>query len=289
MNWIYLAFFASIFLSISAIFEKKILKHEHAMEFSAAFSLVVCVLTWVVFGKSLVLPKDLVIWALIYVASWCGVLSFYFSAKVTRSLALSTAAPILALAPGLAALFSWVLLGERLGVFGVLGILVMLLGACMIEWFGKSRDSVSKIFFSVTAFSALLGVSAYALGTVFDSVVVSVFQFDKISYLLLVQTFVCFNWIVFLLLLGRGVSVFSRGFKLGGYAVVILAVIAIAHRILYLLALGEGSAASVVAIKRSSVVWTTLAGFYFGEKSILSKVLASMVVLFGLMILLFLK
>jgi drug/metabolite transporter (DMT)-like permease len=160
MNWIYLAFFASIFLSISAIFEKKILKHEHAMEFSAAFSLVVCVLTWVVFGKSLVLPKDLVIWALIYVASWCGVLSFYFSAKVTRSLALSTAAPILALAPGLAALFSWVLLGERLGVFGVLGILVMLLGACMIEWFGKSRDSVSKIFFSVTAFSALLGVSA---------------------------------------------------------------------------------------------------------------------------------
>jgi uncharacterized membrane protein len=132
----------------------------------------------------------------------------------------------------------------------------------------------------------VLGVTAYALGTVFDRFVITVFEVSVLDYLLLVQTFVLVNSVLFLFLIGRGISVFKKGFVLGGKWIFLIAVLAILHRFFYLEASARGSVGLVVAVKRSSVVWATLAGYYFGEKAVFRKSIAAMVILFGLIILL---
>jgi len=289
MHWIYLALGAAIFLSLASMLEKKILRHEHAFEFSVAFSPLVAVLTWLTLGSRFVPPQNPVVWLIIYIASWCGVFSFYFSCKTVRHLQISSSSPILALAPGVTAVLAFVLLGEKFGIWQLAGLLVMLFGAMWIESV-PSRVVIwlRKMYTSGVGLVAVLSLLAYGFGTIFDKTITTHMGVEPISYLIIVQTMIAFNMMFLMFLSGQDMRLIKHAYKTQGPWLFLVALVIMIHRVFYIEAVALASISLVVAVKRSSVVWTTLSGFFFHDDHIVRKTLASVIILIGLYILLFL-
>src|SRR4030042_854304 len=133
MPWFFLAFTSALLSATAAISQKKILFKLDALEFSFALA---------IFNMFFSLPFFIVVdfgsltftsLAILYGKTIMGALAFLCVMLAIKNMEISGALPLMVLTPGLVAFFAFVLLGESLTNYEIIGMVILLVGTYILE------------------------------------------------------------------------------------------------------------------------------------------------------------
>ena len=168
------------------------------------------------------------------------------------------------------------------------GLLLMVAGIIYLELKnlqtsqGIFRQGRGKYIFYIVLYLILGGVSS-----IFDRLILHRFGVSPLSYLILIQIFIALNYLIFVGIkpglfkeLKQSVSQFWK-------VVLLISLLTVSHRYLYASAIQlAASIGSVVAVYKLSSLFNVLAaGKIFAEKDIFKKILATIIVLSGVVLL----
>jgi drug/metabolite transporter (DMT)-like permease len=293
--WLLFAILASILISASSIFEKKTLLKQHALEFAATMSIYTFILTipfWL-FAQ----PEALSLKAtgLIYLGSLLGAIGLLLIAKAMRHIAISIISPFLVFEPMFVAIFAALLLGERITGLQLLGMIILVIGAYVLN--SHEHDNLLDPFKHVLKSKFMkfifLGLVVVGLDSIVDKRVLGTVAdgglgVPVLTFLPLIHFFLAINFVVIMLIFSDGFEGLAKGIKTGGWWVFTVAVLTLGYRlaIQYAISLPGVLISLIVPIKRlSSLFSTIIGGELFHEKYILRKSIACAIMIIGAIIL----
>lgn len=133
MDWFLIALLSSLFSAFAAITQKKVLFDLNPVEFSfhlAVVNLVLSIPFFFFINYETINSYNLFI---LSIKSVIGVLAFLCVMTALKNLQISNALPLLALTPGLVAVFAFLFLGESLSSFEVIGLISLIAGTYILE------------------------------------------------------------------------------------------------------------------------------------------------------------
>lgn len=198
--WYLLALFSAVTLSLSRIIEKKILYSEHALEFSTStgifrLALLLLLLPFVDFSM---LSFSGVIF--IYFASIIGTFAFFYRSKATRHMHISDVEPLFNLQPLFLLILSIFFLGEQIGPFQALGVLLLVIGTYILEITAEARsflDPILRFVRSRYMHYVMFTILAFTFTSLFDKVIITqVTMRNPLTYLFIFYFFLSLNFMV---------------------------------------------------------------------------------------------
>lgn len=284
MTWLGYALLSALFSGLASLFEKRTLNRLHSIDFSAAIAFTTALITFpVLFTSSWekVTPTALLIMVgTSLLAAW----AFLSVTRGIRHIEISLSSPLFLFGPLITTLLAYILLGERIALLQIVGMLILLLGAYVLETthFIDVREFWNNVWKNKYTRYILFGLVLYALTTVGDRIVLGKFGVPPALNLAIVQFLIA---IEFLLLAWhhRGSPIAS--FKLvqaHWKSIIILAILMVTYRYFHSLAIMIAAAGLVTAIKRSASLFTTIiGGKLFHDHGIWRKSFACLIMLIG--------
>lgn len=283
--------FSAIAISVGAVAAKQALRKEHSLDFSIFANIfgLLFLAPFIMFVDLSIAPSKI---ALIYVASLFVVFGFWFSIRALRHIDMSVEAPLLNLSVVFTALFGYLLLGEILGGFDLLGILLIFLGAYLIEINHGGLDPLypfREFKRSKYIHYLLLSTIIYSLGTITDRVILR--ETDVLTYLIFLYLFSTINHIaLFFLFHRKEVSfsvIYTEARESLGWLILFSASRLISNFFMAT-ALTMLYAAIVTAIKRFSVLLSVvLGGKMFHEQQWKWRMGSAAIMLAGVLVIIF--
>lgn len=284
MTWLYLSILSAVLLTMATLAEKKGLMSEHAMEFSAVFSVAVAILGLSLLFKVSSFNIPSVVWLYSILNALLSSLSFFLWAKAARHMQVSSSTPFLGLTPAVTVILSHLFLGEHFSSLQVAGIALMVVGTYALQGSVERVGEITKInvFKSKFIWFIFVSLTLYSFGAIFDKVVLSQYHVDLFLYLVITQVFIALITVFMLYIFHDGLKGLENGFLKYGWIIFAAAILTIGQRLAYLQAASLASIGLVVAIKRSSVLFSTLVGGeVFHEKDVLRKSFSCVVIIAG--------
>ena len=287
MLWIILALFSAFLTAVVSIIDKKILLREHAMEFSAIFSLTnaILVLFFIPFVDFHIKLADLLF---IYLVSWFGTLGFLFSIKAIRHMQLSSLLPFVNFSPVIAALLGVLFLNEVLNLKQWTGIILLLAGGYVLETrnVANYREFFRNIIRSKSLHYLFLALLFYSFTAIADRYIITKIT-DNNTYLFFVLIFIAFNFFLMSSLFYGGIKDMKRGLVKHWKLFVFAGFLTFIYRVSYIYSLSlADDLASVLSLKRLSVLFgVVLAGSFLHEKGLGKKIIATLIMLVGVALL----
>ena len=296
MEWYLLMIGAIIFSGIGSIIEKKTLYKEHAMEFSAVFSIVISIFSIILIPYlNFNFPSNY--WPILYFISLIGSIAFLFVAKATRHMQISSCSPLFAFGPVITAILAWIILNENLSNLQIGGIALVFTGSYILEM--RPRKSIREelltplqtIIKSKYIHFMLFAVFLYSISSIFDRYLLNATNptsIEPITFLFIIQLFVAINLFIMISLFHDGFKGVVHGVKSAGSWIVLMAVIHLVARLMLVQAISIPAAkiALVVALRRSSLLISTyLGGGIFKDKHLKQKTLAAVIMVIGAIVL----
>lgn len=284
MNWISFALLSALFISIASIIEKRTLFYEHAMEYSAVLATVVAIISLPFFflvDYSAVNAKT--IFLMLTTATVGGVATF-FIARSSRHLEISTSSPLLVLGPAITSALAYFVLGERISLLQSLGMLVLIVGAYLLEMREDSKISDPIRIFLESRFvhMLLLGLFIGSISSLIDRTILHNNGVSVFTYLAFVNFFQGIVYIIMLSIYHDGFAGIKHGFQTAGLSVFFIAALVVASRFFQAAAVQLVYVGIVLAVKRTSSIFTALiGGEIFHEENIARKVFACLVMVLG--------
>jgi uncharacterized membrane protein len=281
--WQALAFISALFSALAAVFEKKALFRLEPLTFSFLLSAFTFVLTipflFFVDIESVALSAVLIL----YVKSILGAAAFLLVMHGIQKNELSNSLPLLALTPGVVALAAFFILGEEIGIRGIIGMLLLLSGTyfLQLEKDGNWRSPFLFLRRNKAQWYIIGAILLFSTTTILDKTLLKSFKLQPEAFLPLQQLFLSFN---FLLLLLRKVERNSLGRSLRQCwkLILVVAIFAVVYRYSHILAIKVGPVALVLSIKRISIFFAALfGGHYFREQDVLRRSVAVLVMVTG--------
>lgn len=283
MLWILYALGSAVFHALGSIFDKKVMEHEHAIEYAGAQGflalLFLAVLPFVPLGLSWQLMVSIYIASVIFV---CGHLYYLRSIRHSE---LSSAFPLLNISPVFLLLIAFVLLGERPSGIDLLGVFLLIIGTYILQS-GLAKKGLLE------PFKALVR-SKYSLFMVFAMIIFSFTStMEKgivnagagaITMLVLMRLFVGANHFV-LEVYTHGFSEITKDLRKDGKAITLGFIASIGSALFYFLALvSPGALVSlVIPVKRfSTLISSIIGGRLFHEHHLGLKIIACVVMIAG--------
>jgi len=291
MHWFFFALTSAVLSSVAAITQKKALKGINALEFSfhlswvnlllcipflffIDFSLVTGEQSWVMFIKTFLQA----------LAFWCVMLSL-------KSLEISSALPLLALTPATVAIFAFVFIGESLTLKEVLGLAMVLLGSYFLEM--KSLSGAIepfKVFFTSKKYIFVAAALVFfTVSTILDKYLLKDHKMETSTFMVMQHIFFLFDFTLLMLVTKADFSL-PKGVNLKPLAILIVttAAITIGYRYTQIVAFTLAPVALVIAVKRFSVFFASVAGGkIFNEGDLVRKGFAAFVIVAGTLLMLF--
>lgn len=288
MIWFLLVITAVFFIVFETILEKRTLSEARTFDFSAMFA----------FGNAIVISPFLLVadlsqinWqiiAVIYVASLFSTVTSLLIFKAMKHSAISEVTPILALLPLVVSLLAFLILGEKISLVQINGLLVMVGGIMFLEFknfeaskgiFRKGR----KRYIIYIALCLLLG----GVGAIFDRTIISRLEINALAYLAIIQLLIALNYLIFISLRPRLFSGLRGSVSKFWKIVLLISLLTVIHRYLYVSAIKiAGSIGLIVAVYKLSSLFNVFVGEkFFGEKDILKKIIATIIILSGVFLL----
>lgn len=132
MEWFIFALGCAFFASLAVVVEKKTLMKQHAMEFSAVLALFnLIIVAPLLFFADLTIPLEIL--GILYVGSIFGTIGFLYVAKGLRHMEISVTSPLLSFQPAILLMLAFFILGETLSFIQLIGILILLVSAYILE------------------------------------------------------------------------------------------------------------------------------------------------------------
>ncbi len=293
MLWFIPALLSAITSAFGSITEKKSLVTEHAMEFCAA--LAVCNL---LFAVPLALFADFSITGhqliLLVIIAGIDSIAFLYIAKALRHMDISVASPFLTFGPLFSSFFAFLFLNESLSNNQLSGMFFVIIGAYILELSRKSTlmTPIRMVLKSKYIHYIFIALILYGL-----SITIGRFLLNKASPdALSPYTFLFFQEIFIAVILFTMISIrydgfkgVYHGFKKSGKWILITSFFIMASRFFYVISLTIPVAKVGLAhsIKRTSALFATIiGGEVFHEKHLTERILACLVMLFGVYLIL---
>ena len=290
MIWIILAFATAIFNSAAMIAQKKVLLEEHAMEFSAVFSLINLILSlpliyFIDFSK---LTFNLI--AIIFLIAWISSVAFLLIAKSVRHMEVSFVAPLLVIEPGITSIVAFFSLNEVLSLWQIGGISLLILGSYVLELEKKSRifDPLKKLIKLRYAKYILIAILMYSITAVAERYILVAYDLQVSAYIFLVHIFLALHFMIMLSTFHDGIKGIKNGFKKAGLPILLVSFFTVIHRFTQIAAFKLAYVGIVLAIKRTSSLLTVIiGGELFHEKNIMRKSIATAIMIIGAVLIVF--
>jgi drug/metabolite transporter (DMT)-like permease len=289
MTWFLLASCSALLSAGAAVLQKRILFRINAFEFSFLVSLCILACSLVIPFVTDVTSISLVVLGLLVAKSVLGGTAFLFVMMSLEHNEISTALPLLGLTPAVAAILSFLVIGESLRTAEWIGLVLLILGVFLLERrpSQKITESFKKTIFSRNHWYIFGALGLFSISSVFDKMLVGTMRTDPI--IVLFYQHIVYGLLFGTLLLVRRVPLRNITSKDWAQLKVIgiIAAITIAYRLTQLEATKMAPVALVLAVKRTSILYASLVGGrLFSEERLPTKILAaSLIVAAGFLIL----
>ncbi|HSR17084.1 MAG TPA: DMT family transporter [Ignavibacteriaceae bacterium] len=292
MNWFILAFISAVFSAASAVSEKKALFSIDALNFSFLVSVITLLFSIPFFW--LAQYPDIFSYSMLilFIKTLLNAAAFLFVMLSIKNLEISEALPLLALTPGIVAVFGIFLINDYLTLFEWFGIFLMVAGSYILEM-KKNTKSLLDPFKSLIDFSkysfVFIALILFTVTSLLDRVLLK-------DYNLPPYTFMAFQQLFFALIFAAVVLVKNRNFsasvktitKNTFYLIVIVSVFTVIYRYTQIEATKAAPVALVLSVKRLSVLMAIIfGGKLFSDANLVRRIIAAIVILIGLTILMY--
>lgn len=284
MTWFVYAILSAFLGSLSAILEKRTLGTVHAIEFSAALS--VCAALWSlpIFFTASWANVDLKVIALTFILSIIAAFAFIGITRAVKHMEISTSSPLLLVGPFMTAITAFIILGEKLTLLQWAGIALLAIGIYTLETkhFFRFREFLSNIFGDKYTRYIMFGLLLYAFTGVGDRFVIAHWHVAPTLYTALIQLFLAFQFILITLYYRGGLLAPIRIMRSNWKSVLLIALLTTGYRLMQAEATALAAIGLVVAVKRSSSLFTTIiGGELFHDKDIFRKSIACLIMIVG--------
>lgn len=287
-TWIIFSLGSALIVSVSSLIEKKILNKEHTIQYSVTLTFLVGLLSlpflFFIDYSSLSLKIVLIIFAVSVIASY----AYFLVAKATKHMEISVISPLLSMAPAMTALIAFLFLGETLRAPQLSGLILIVLGSFILEKASKEKFHFHIFKKNNYVYFVFLALVLYSITASLDRYVLLSPSISPLSYLVIVQIFIAFNFFVISLIQKRPAELLS-GLRQAGGQTFIIALLTTCSRFLLLNAISLAYVGLVVALKHISSLFTTiLGGKLFHEKNIGEKTMACLLIVVGVIVMILL-
>lgn len=284
MEWYIFAFISAFFSAAAAIYEKRTLFREEALEFSTILA---------IFNLFLALPflfyadferVTLMTLGVLYFKTILGTISFLCVMYGIKNLELSGALPLLVLTPGLVAFFAFILLGEALSVYAVFGMILLLIGTYILQVReAKNVFEPFVIFWKSKGHNYILAaLLLFTTTSILDKLILGKFNVPPNAFMGFQHLFLGINFLIVYFVIRRKTKFVVNAFKRSWKMILIVAMFSIIYRFNQIVAVKLGPVALVLSIKRTSVFFATvIGGKLFREHNLLQKAIATLIMIIG--------
>ncbi len=285
--WIIYSLLAALFMGIAPVFSKKVLKKEHAMEFGALQGVfrVGLLLLLVPFVN---LKFSWQIYAMLYFISLVYCVAQLFYLKSVRHSELSSSIPLMNISPLFLLLIAWFFLGEVPGLVAIIGVLLLVVGTYVLQISSGDKsflDPFRSFFRSRFSLYMLFALFLWSLSATMDKAILNT-GLNFLSYMVIVHIFIGLNFLV-LELFKHGFAELKDAFVHDWRNAFFSVFFSLVMLVFQFAALTQPGAlvSLVIPLKRSStLVSTLLAGKLFHEHRIGIKLLASAIMILGVIL-----
>ncbi len=289
--WQLLAFTSALFSALAAILEKKALFKIPALPFSLILSLFTFVLSLPFLFKADLSSLTSVAVIVLYIKSLLGALAFLLVMNGIQKNELSKSLPLLVFTPAVVAVMAYFILGEAIGFWGVVGMVILLSGTYLLQ-LDRGKKLLSPFLFlnENKALWYIVGaIVLFSVTSILDKTLLKSYKMNPNIFLPLQQLFFTINFLLILIIKGNSFSHLQQHVSENWKIILIIAIVAIVYRYTQILAVKSGYVAYVLSIKRTSVFFATIiGGSYFKEHSVLKRSIAVATMVAGIIIILLL-
>ncbi|MCX8147127.1 MAG: EamA family transporter [Candidatus Woesearchaeota archaeon] len=288
MEWYVFVLISALVFGIGNVVRKKALTKEHSMQFITTFQTVYFI------AMLLLLPKvnfdsPMFIWAFIYIKSVLLLLATYFFIRLLRHNEISEIEPLWNLSPVFLLLLSYFMLNEAPSFINVVGVILIVGGAYVIE----TDHKITNIFKPISLLKSkkiiyiLFFLIFISLCSVIDKIVL--IQIDPYSFLFIQSMFMFVNCIIVQFTIYEGIKDIKTALKRDFFYIMLAVVLFIISDVFYFIAVSIPTAmvSLIIPIKRTStIISTVLGGKIFHEKGLKIKISACIIMVLGIFLVL---
>jgi len=279
-NWYFLTIIYAIFVGLFQCTQKKAAEKSSIYEVLAGFSLIAFVLT--AFTSKDVFQIEFISFALILLKSLVIIISWLLAMYALSKMPISLYSVISLSKIIFSIILSIIFLGEKLTSKIIIGMIIVIIGLILVNQNSNKKESKEtslKVFVLLLISCLLSSISSIIDKKVLESVTSSQLQF----------------WFLALLTIGYWLIILIRNEKINfkkmknNYWILITAIcLALGDRILFIVnKIPESQVSLIIIIKQLSVIENIIIGkLLFKEKNIIKKLLYSILIIFGVIVVL---
>jgi len=285
MIWFVYALLSAIFLSLTEIFQKRALFKERSIEFGLERS-VFALLMVLIFIPFIDWNVSFVTLLIVFFVSLIFAIADLYRSKGYKHMAISSAAPFYNLLPAFVALLSMFFLGETLSLKQISGIVVLMIGAYVLEVDHNIHSlfsPIKKIIKSKYIHLIFIALLLFGIGSIFEKQIID-FYLKPLQFLFIFLVFFSLNYFL-ISFFKHGVKGIVKSFKQAKIDSLFSALFWNLEMFFYLTALKLQMVSLVVPIKRMHVIFTTMGGgTIFKDKGLYLKAVACTIMFVGVLL-----
>lgn len=235
-------------------------------------------------------------WVLLLVMGALDSIAFLYIAKAIRHMEISASSPFLVFGPVLIALLAFFFLKEQLTIQQLVGILLVIVGAYILEIVQMQKKKItffepfkvmikSKyvkfIFFALFLYAITAVMARFMLSTE------NPLHIDPFALIFVEHVIIAVFFTVVLCTRFNGFAGIKHGLKMAGGTIFIMAVIVTGYRILGIIAktFPVAKVGLIAAINRTSVLFATfIGGELFHDHHLKQKMVATVIMVIGVLL-----
>ncbi|MBD3313880.1 EamA family transporter [Candidatus Woesearchaeota archaeon] len=283
MEWYVLLLISAFIFGVSEIFKKKVLYHEHTLQFMSSYYLMMFVFLLVLLPKVNfhLMPIE---WFIIVLKSSLLAIAAYMIFKLLRHYDISEILPLKNLSPVFLLVLGYLILNEHPSAINIAGIVLLIAGTYVLEADHKISDLKEPL--KVLSDKKLVFLLTYLIFISFCAVIdkIAVRTIDVYSYYFLQMMFLS---TIFLALKSRakgGLSDIKQAFRKDWPGIIVASLLVVLSDLLYLSAISLPATLIVLAIpirRLSTFISAFIGGELFHEKGLKMKLIACSIMIAG--------
>ena len=289
--WFTFAIISAFCASLSTILEKKVLLKEHTVSFSTVLALGSAFVTLPALYIYRDTPIPLIVWFIFVSGSFLSTLAYIEVTSGLRHMDISNSAPLFLLSPLLTAFLAFVFLDEKLNSTQIFGMVLLGAGTYILQTKKLSdvRGFLSHLTHDTYIKILLFGLFLYGITSLLDRIVIHHYHIPPMLSVAYLQIFIAINFVLLVTFGGKTTWQNVKGTLKNNFTLVTLVILlTVSYRLAQGYATGLAAVGLVVAVKRSSSLFTTIiGGELFHEKNLVRKTVACMIMIGGVCLIAF--
>ncbi len=203
-----------------------------------------------------------------------------------KNLEISEALPLLALTPGLVAIFGFLFIHDKLTSIEWIGIILMMIGSYILELKKNNRDILNpfKSLFNLSKYSyVFIALILFTITSLLDRVLLKDYRLPPYTFMALQQLFYAIIFAIIIFMKNKNITLPFKQIPSNVIVwILLVAIFTVIYRYTQIEATKLAPVALVISVKRLSVlVAILLGGRLFKEENLFRKAIATIIILIG--------